>query len=171
MTIATTISMIVAIDEADGISCSTGLPWPRIAADMAIFRSVTAGKTIVMGHKTWLTLKAPLEGRRNLVWCSSARHLSPGAEAVTGNTDDILAHCAGDDIVVIGGAAVYTQFEPLATRLHITYVRGHYAADVHWSPSPAWDQTLAYRDLHDTTGKRVAGYMLLGRSTSMEIAQ
>ena len=42
------------------------LPW-RLKSEMAHFRSVTMGKPVVMGRKTYLSIGKPLSGRTNIV--------------------------------------------------------------------------------------------------------
>ena len=46
------ISIIVATDKNNLIGKDNDLPW-RIPADLAYFKKVTLGSTIVMGRKTY----------------------------------------------------------------------------------------------------------------------
>ncbi|HYE16712.1 MAG TPA: dihydrofolate reductase, partial [Pyrinomonadaceae bacterium] len=57
---------IVAVDRAGAIGKGGSLPW-RYPSDMKFFREQTTGHAVLMGHKTWLTLKAPFKGRLNIV--------------------------------------------------------------------------------------------------------
>jgi dihydrofolate reductase len=126
------------------------LPW-HLPEDLAHFRAVTTGATVVMGRHTWESLPdrfRPLPGRRNVVLSRQPSYDAPGAEVVA-TLDDALA--PGADIWVIGGAAVYRAALPAADRLAVTHIDGDYDGDVtapvigpEWAVSAAGDwQTSA----------------------------
>ena len=96
------------------------MPW-HVPEDLARFRALTSGGTVVMGRRTWESLPdrfRPLPGRRNVVLSRTVTDLE-GADVVA-SPDEALALAAGEDLWVIGGAAVYAAFLPLATRLELT---------------------------------------------------
>lgn len=97
-----------------------GIPW-HLPEDLARFKDVTMGHTVVMGRRTWESLPAtvrPLPGRRNVVLTRQADYMADGA-TVTGDLDDALAD---DESWVIGGAEIYHLALPLATRCEVTEV-------------------------------------------------
>src|SRR5947199_7167002 len=57
---------IVAVDRNLAIGKGGKLPW-HYSADMKFFKETTTGNTVVMGRRTWLTLKGPLKDRQNIV--------------------------------------------------------------------------------------------------------
>ncbi|GHV06642.1 dihydrofolate reductase [Clostridia bacterium] len=93
----------------------------RIPEDMAMFRRLTMGKTVVMGHNTLKSLpnSAPLSGRNNIV-LSRDRNLSIPAATVIHNFDDAPR---GDDVFVIGGQSIYELFLDFCDTAYITNVR------------------------------------------------
>src|SRR2546421_10521457 len=60
------ITGIVAVDQNLAIGKAGRLPW-HYSADMKFFKQTTTGNAVVMGRRTWLTLKGPLKDRQNIV--------------------------------------------------------------------------------------------------------
>ena len=58
--------MVVAVAENGVIGRNNRIPW-RLKADMQRFKALTIGKPVVMGRKTFLSLRRPLPGRTNIV--------------------------------------------------------------------------------------------------------
>jgi dihydrofolate reductase len=114
------IGMIWA-QAANGVIGRGGaLPW-RLPEDMARFRALTTGTTVVMGRRTWESIPErfrPLPGRRNVVLSLQAGWAAPGAE-VAPSVDEALALADGD-AWVIGGASVYAAAMPRADVLEVT---------------------------------------------------
>jgi dihydrofolate reductase len=111
-----------------------GLPW-RLKSDMRHFRSVTMGRPVVMGRKTYLSIGAPLKGRTNIVVSRDLGFAAPGV-LVAPTVETALAAAYGDAlrrsadaIAVIGGADIYAQTIARADRLVITRVHLQPAGD------------------------------------------
>ncbi|MDQ1695335.1 MAG: dihydrofolate reductase [Frankiaceae bacterium] len=116
-----TISLIWAQSANGVIGADGALPW-QIAEDLARFRQLTTGATVVMGRRTWESLPSrfrPLPGRRNIVLSRDPSYIADGAEVVSSLSE---ALSGGDEIWVIGGAAVYEAALAEADRLFITDV-------------------------------------------------
>ena len=118
------IIIIAAVAKNRVIGKDNQLIW-HIPADMAHFKALTQGQTVLMGRKTWESLPPrfrPLPGRRNIVILRQATFSAPGAE-LAGSLESGLALAATDPAVfVIGGAEIYRQAMPSADRLEITQV-------------------------------------------------
>lgn len=98
------------------------IPW-HLPADMARFRKLTAGSTVVMGRRTWESLPPrfrPLPGRRNVVLTRDPSWTDDGAEPVP---DIETALRGAGDIWVIGGSAIYRAALPYADVLELTELR------------------------------------------------
>lgn len=96
------------------------IPW-RLPEDLARFKQLTMGHTVVMGRHTWDSLPArvrPLPGRRNIVLSRQAGFTADGAQ-VMGSLDQALT---ADDTWIIGGGQIYALALPLATRCEVTEV-------------------------------------------------
>ena len=120
------VSMIWAMARNRAIGLGDGLPW-RLPKDAAFFRSVTLGKPVIMGRRTFETLPGPLAGRMNIVLSRTVRE-HPGACHAT-NLDAALelaaARCERDgthECFIAGGADIYALAAPRADRLYATLV-------------------------------------------------
>jgi dihydrofolate reductase len=115
------ISIIAAMAEKRVIGLNNRMPW-HLPADLRHFKALTLGKPIVMGRQTYLSLGKPLPERRNIVLTHDVDFAAPGCEVVH-NWQQAEALCAGcDEMMVIGGEAVYKQILPLANRLYLTKI-------------------------------------------------
>jgi dihydrofolate reductase len=122
------IVLLAAVAENGVIGRDNALPW-RLKSDMLHFRSVTMGKPVVMGRKTYQSIGKPLPGRTTIVVTRDALFAAPRI-LVAPNLDAALAAARGDAlrrgvdaIFVAGGGDIYNQAMPLATELSITEVR------------------------------------------------
>lgn len=96
----------------------------RLRPDMRHFRETTTGHTVVMGRKTWESLRGPLPNRHNIVVTRQKDYTAPGA-TVCHSLDEALAHCDLRDegtIFVIGGQQLYTQAIDLAQKMILTCI-------------------------------------------------
>lgn len=130
------ITLVAAVARDGAIGRDNALLW-HLPEDLARFKTLTLGKPVVMGRKTWESLPPrfrPLPGRRNLVVSRSTAELS-GAEVFT-SLDAALATCPEPEVCVIGGSEIYALALPRADRLALTEVDATFPdADRHF---PAW---------------------------------
>ncbi|MEL6180989.1 MAG: dihydrofolate reductase [Myxococcota bacterium] len=132
------ITLIAAMDRRGVIGAGGELPAWRLPADMAHFKRETMGKPVLMGRKTYASIGRPLKGRRNLVLSRQTGLELEGVEVV-GSVAEALERVQGaEELMVIGGAAVYAGLLDRAGRLLLTYVDGEFEGDT-WFPK--WDQT------------------------------
>ncbi|MHA7963314.1 dihydrofolate reductase [Paenibacillus sp. CAU 1782] len=116
------VTMIAAMDINRTIGIHNELPW-RLPAEMAYFKEKTMGKTVLMGRKTFQTLRKPLEGRVNAVLTRGDGSGLAGCEIVQ-SADEALQKYAGDgiELMVAGGAEIYHLFLPHADKILLTVV-------------------------------------------------
>ena len=108
------------------------LPW-RLPADLKRFKALTLGAPMAMGRRTFESLPGLLPGRRHLVLTRDADWHADGAERV-GSVEEAIAAAGGERLSVIGGAAVFAAFEPLAARVELTEVHAAPEGDVSIPP-------------------------------------
>jgi dihydrofolate reductase len=123
------ISIIVVIAKNNGIGKDNKLLW-HIPADLKRFKIITTGHTVIMGKNTFLSLPGgPLKNRRNLVISDNPDDRFDGCETVF-SIEEALSRCDNNqENFVIGGASVYRQFLPLASKLYLTLVNKSFEAD------------------------------------------
>jgi dihydrofolate reductase len=118
------VVLVVAVAENGVIGSKGQLPW-RIPEDMKRFKSLTMGKPVIMGRKTWESLpKKPLPGRSNIVLTHDPEFRAGGA-AVAHSFDAALTEADKEnpiEIMVIGGETVFAEALPHAARVHWTEV-------------------------------------------------
>jgi dihydrofolate reductase len=118
------IVIIAAVARNRVIGKDNKLLW-NIPDDMAHFKSLTAGHTVVMGRKTWESLPPrfrPLPGRRNIVISRQQDYAAPGAEIADSLENALKLASTATAVFAIGGEQIYRQAMPLADRLEITEV-------------------------------------------------
>jgi dihydrofolate reductase len=130
-----TVSLVVALSRDLVIGKSGGLPW-RLPADLRYFRELTWGKPILMGRKTYESIGRPLPGRRNIVITGQPHFSAPGCELVS-DPEAAMQLCAeAPEIMVIGGAKLFTYFLPKARRIYLTEVDANVEGDVYFPVDP-----------------------------------
>src|SRR5437773_2508439 len=114
---------IVAVDRNGAIGKDGKLPW-HYSADMKFFRETTTGNSVVMGRRTWLTLKRPLKDRQNIVLSRDQSFQSNDSVMVMSGVEAVLdfAHQQEGNLFVIGGAKIYEAFLPHIDRWIVTEV-------------------------------------------------
>jgi dihydrofolate reductase len=140
--------VLVAAVAANGIIGANGkLPW-HLPEDLKHFKRVTLGHPVIMGRKTWESLKGPLPGRENIVITRQAGYQASGA-AVASSLDAALALCAGESVAcVIGGEQIFEEALPLAAGLIMTEIKQDFAGDARF---PDYDRSQwreAQREAH-----------------------
>ena len=99
------------------------LPW-HYSADLKFFKETTTRSSVVMGRRTWLTLKGPLKDRQNIVLTRDASFDSQDSLIVLRDVQAVLSYAGKQDahLFVIGGAQVYESFRPHIDRWIVTEV-------------------------------------------------
>lgn len=122
------LSAIVAMASNRVIGTHNQLPW-RLPADLARFKRLTLGHTLVMGRKTYESIGRPLPGRTTIVVTRQWDYAPPGVK-VAHSVDEALALAQGDDEVFIaGGAELYAQTMDRLDRLYLTLIERELPGD------------------------------------------
>jgi len=125
------LSIVVAMDGNRLIGKDSGLPW-HLPADLAFFKKLTTGNTILMGRKTFYSIGRPLPNRRNIVITRNADIEITGCEVVN-SIEEALSLAQGEtEVMVIGGAKLYQQILPIVDRLYITQIEGEFDGDTYF---------------------------------------
>ena len=147
------IVLIAAVADNGVIGARGAIPW-RLKTDQQRLKTMTMGKPVVMGRKTFISLKSPLAGRTNIVVTRDPGFCAAGA-VVTTSFADARAVARGDamrrsasEIAVIGGAEIYAQWMDIADRLEITEVHARPEGDTYFAAiDPAsWQEVARLRN-------------------------
>lgn len=149
----TRLNLIYARAANGVIGRGNALPW-HLPEDLAHFKRTTLGSPVIMGRKTWDSLPArfrPLPGRQNIVLTRDVNWQAPGADRA-GSVAEAVALCGrAPEAWVIGGAEVYRQALPHASRVIATEIAEAFEGDA-FAPAlgPRWVETA--RESHTTAG-------------------
>jgi dihydrofolate reductase len=133
--------LLAAVAANGTIGADGAMPW-HLPADLRRFKSLTMGLPMVMGRKTFDSLPGLLPGRRHIVLTRDTAWQAEGAE-VAHSLDQALALANTAHVAVIGGAEVYAQALPLASRLELTEIKADYPGDAHMPPlGQGWRETF-----------------------------
>ena len=117
------------------IGKDNGLPW-RLPKDMKHFMSSTMGKPVIMGRKTFESMKSPLPGRTNIVLTRDQSWSRDGVFVASALSKAFeLGRIAAEqdnlsEFFVIGGSSLYEEAMPHATRLYVTQIEAVIEGDV-----------------------------------------
>lgn len=136
------LSLILAMDDNRVIGHAGTIPWHH-REDMRHFRRMTLRHAVIMGRGTYESMGRPLPKRRNIVISRRPGLTLEGCE-VCASLDEAIAAARTTDPepFVIGGAQIYAQALPLATRIYITEIPGEHPGDTFFPElePDAWDE-------------------------------
>ena len=145
----TVLSMIVATADNRIIGKGNAMPW-HLPADLAYFKKTTLGKPIIMGRKTYESIGRPLPGRRNIVISRDEKYQADGIETVT-SVDAALALVTDvEEIMDIGGGAIYAHCMSSATRLYVTHIKASIDGDTQF---PEFDTVNDWKKINSESVK------------------
>jgi dihydrofolate reductase len=147
------IVLLAAVADNGVIGRDNALPF-RQSSDLKRFKSITMGKPVLMGRKTYDSIGKPLSGRTNIV-VSRSPGFAPACVVVAHSLDAALDAARADaqkrgvdEIVVIGGTDIFKQCMSLADRMEITEVHARPAGDTYFPPIDAARWREAARSEH-----------------------
>jgi dihydrofolate reductase len=117
------LSHIVAASENNVIGLNNELPW-NLPNDFKYFKNKTWGMPIIMGRKSFNSLKEPLPGRLNIV-ITRQNSLKPEGFILVNNIDDAIEKAKESDakeIFIIGGGEIFKQTFDRVSRIYFTRV-------------------------------------------------
>ncbi len=159
------ISLISAMGRNRVIGINNTLPW-RLPADLKHFKQITMGKPILMGRKTYESIGKPLPGRTNIIVSGDRDYQVPGC-IVAHSIDAALTAAAGhEEVMVIGGAALYEQMLPRANRLYLTLIDEDFKGDA-WFPeiqSGQWQEQERVAHAPDAANPYHYSFLMLQRT-------
>ena len=122
--------IIVAMTPDRLIGMGGALPWHE-PEDLKHFKQTTMGHAVIMGRKTFDSIKRPLPGRRNIVitrnadFSATAPANSDTSLDVVHSLDAALELCrqrSEEKAFIVGGAQIYEQALPLVDEMIVTYI-------------------------------------------------
>lgn len=115
------ISIIACVGKNLELGKNNDLIW-HLPNDLKYFKSVTSGKTVIMGRRTFDSLPGVLPKRRNIVLQLPNESKIDGVEIFNDIPSIIEAVKNEEEAFIIGGASIYKQFLEYANKLYLTEV-------------------------------------------------
>ena len=114
------INLIVAMDRNNAIGKDNSL-LIHDKEDMQYFKKHTLGQVVVMGRKTYESIGGSLKGRKENIVLTRQKGLKLQDVTVLNSVEDVLKHCKGHLIWVIGGSEIYKEFESVVNEIYVTH--------------------------------------------------
>ncbi len=121
------IALIVAVNNKNTIGKDNKIPWYS-QEDLKYFKDKTLNSTVIMGRKTFESLKKPLINRENIVITSSFienENIKQFKDIKTA-----LKNCNNENIFFIGGSKIYNECIDYCDKLYITKINNDILGDV-----------------------------------------
>jgi len=151
------ISLVVAMAENRVIGRDNALPW-HLPADLRHFKTLTLGKPVLMGRRTYESIGRPLPGRQNIVLTKDTGFQAPGCDICTSLEQALALAGNADEVMVIGGGALYEELLVRADRIYMTEIYASIEGDT-WFPamdSATWREVA--REQYAADEKNPLGY-------------
>ena len=136
---------VAALAENRVIGKDGEVPWPHIEADVRQYRERVAGSPVILGRRTFDSMRDDLPGSRQIVVSRSVDAVDVPTATVANGADEAieLAREAADEVgietvYVLGGGGIYDLFQPRLDGMALSHVDGAYEGDTYY---PEWDET------------------------------
>lgn len=143
--------IIIAAKSRNNLIGNKGeLPW-HSSEELNHFKNITYGHPVVMGRKTWESLKKPLENRLNIVLTRNKEYEIKVANAIVLNSiDDVLKYCNNyEKIYIIGGRQVYEAFINIASEMFTSEMKFDVEGDTLFPPFNPEEWTTTKKEFND----------------------
>jgi len=118
------VSLIAAMGRDQQLGQQNKLLW-HIPEDFKIFKRFTMGQTMVMGRKTYESIGKPLPGRTTWILSKQTNLALPDGVKVFSCWEEIGVEAKKlglGQLMICGGAEIYTQTLPWAHELLLSFV-------------------------------------------------
>jgi dihydrofolate reductase len=150
-------ALIAAVAKNGVIGTRNTLPW-RLPADLARFRALTLGHTVIMGRRTWESLPRALPGRQNIVVTRQRGYRAAGAETAPTLDEAIARANLPAPTFCIGGGELYRLAFPCADTLYLTEIDREFDGDATFPPVDRAQWQEIAREPHRFDGADGFGY-------------
>lgn len=127
------VIIIAGVAQNNVIGMKNKLPW-HVQKDLQHFKELTVGNPVIMGRATCLSilsyLAKPLPDRTNIVLTDNPADKRDGfifCQSIPQALEEAKKY--GNKVYIMGGASVYKQFLPLATKLEMTHIHKDFEGD------------------------------------------
>ena len=160
------ISLIAALSENRVIGKDNRVPW-RIPADLQRLKSLTLGKTVILGRKSYDSMVSyysksgrEMPGKTYIVITrDSAYNPIRSQDIVVHSVEEAIEKANGEEVFVIGGSQIFEQVLPSADRLYLTVVHTKLEGDAYFPDYSAFSKVISQED-RESDGYKYTFYIL-----------
>jgi dihydrofolate reductase len=157
------LTIVVAVARNGVIGAGNQLPW-RLPDDLQRFKTLTLGKPVLMGRRTFDSIGRPLPDRTNVIVSRSAVPIA-GCTLVDSVSAALALLASAPQVMVIGGAQIYRQCLDRCSTIHMTRVHADIAGDVSFPELPAgqWQERVLEHHAADARHAHAFSFIELTR--------
>jgi len=127
--------LIAAMAHNRVIGINNKIPW-HIPEEMRHFKETTMGHAVIMGRKTFESIKTPLPGRLNVVLSRNPDISSPGFHFAD-SIEKGIAYCRDQQkIFIIGGQAIFQASMKLVDTILLSVLDQEFEGDAFFPHIP-----------------------------------
>ncbi len=156
------MAAVAALDRNRAIGKDNRLPWD-LPDDRAHYRALIWGKPLIMGRTTFELIRNRAENP--CIVLTRDHDYRPNTGAVTQTPEEALriarqeAERLGvDEIIVNGGAQIYSLFLPYTDRLYLTEINGEFEGDAFFPELDRSEWTEVERTQHPTDDRHAYAF-------------
>lgn len=157
---------IVAISKNSVIGNQGELPW-SFPNDLKLFRRITNGHPVVMGRKTYESIRKLLPGRQNIILTRDKNYKVDGAIVIHDPCDLYhIENLKSNRVFIIGGLSIYQAYFNHMAEWYVSRIHYEVKGDTHFDYDfGSWcqKQELVYSDEDFTTTHYVRDRSNFGR--------
>ena len=142
------ISLIGAMAENRVIGRDNRLPWD-LPRERRRYRDITAGHAVIMGRRTFESIGRALPGRTTIILTRREGFHPPGAIVARTFAEAVAAVSGADEVFVAGGAEVYAEALPHASRIYLTVIHRPFSGDTFFPEIPPSFQVVSSEDVEE----------------------
>lgn len=138
------VTLVVAATRNGIIGRAGDMPW-RMPSSLKRFRSLTMGRPMIMGRKTYRAIGRPLDGRDTIVvtrdpgFAERGVHRAGSLEEAFVTARALAASRVADEIVIAGGGEIYAAALPYATDVQLDLIETEIDGDTEFPALDARD--------------------------------
>ncbi len=122
------------------------LPWKPIAEDWENLHSVTAGKKMIMGRKSYESPHRVFSPLGNIVLTTNPDYQAESGFEIAANLTEALRIYASEvEIFILGGEQVFKEAITIADKIHLTIVHQDFIGDTFFPKFPEDDFEILQR--------------------------
>lgn len=136
------LSQIVAIAKNRVMGVNNTLPW-HLPEDMKFFREKTKGHIMIMGRKTFESLKSPLPKRFHIVITGQENYSyeHPSVKVVSSleaalKEANKLQPAWPEEVFLIGGAGLFNEAFPFTNKIYLSMIHQDFTGDTYYPEIP-----------------------------------